>query len=61
MGDDGVDGLRIFEAAGGRVWAQSPESAICPALPQAALDSALVQRSGDPAALAAALENLYPT
>jgi chemotaxis response regulator CheB len=59
MGNDGVDGLRIFEAAGGRVWAQSPASAVCPAMPQAALDTALVQRCGEPAALARALENLY--
>lgn len=59
MGRDGVEGLRIFEAAGGRVWAQSPDSAVCPGMPQAALQSGLVQKSGDPAALAAALENLY--
>ena len=36
MGDDGAEGLRIFEATGGRVWAQSPDSAICPAMPLAA-------------------------
>lgn len=59
MGSDGVESLRIFEAAGGRIWAQSPASATCPAMPQAALDSGLVQRSGDPVALARALENLY--
>lgn len=59
MGDDGVEGLRMFEATGGRVWAQSPASAVCPAMPQAALQSGLVQRSGTPAELAAALENLY--
>lgn len=59
MGNDGVEGLRIFEAAGGRVWAQSPGSAICPAMPQSALDTGLVQRSGEPAALASALEKLY--
>lgn len=59
MGDDGVEGLRIFEASGGRVWAQSPSSATCPSMPQAAQDSGLVQRSGDPVALARALENLY--
>jgi len=59
MGDDGVEGLRVFEAAGGRVWAQSPGSAICPAMPQAALRSGLVHRAGEPAALAAALQSLY--
>jgi chemosensory pili system protein ChpB (putative protein-glutamate methylesterase) len=59
MGNDGAASLRIFEATGGRVWAQSPASAICPAMPQAALDTGLVQRSGDPAELALALEALY--
>ncbi len=59
MGNDGAASLRIFEAAGGRVWAQAPTSAVCPAMPQAALDTGLVQRSGDPAELALALEALY--
>jgi chemosensory pili system protein ChpB (putative protein-glutamate methylesterase) len=59
MGNDGAASLRIFEAAGGRVWAQSPTSAVCSAMPQAALDTGLVQRSGDPAELALALEALY--
>jgi len=59
MGDDGVEGLPVFEAAGGRVWAQSPASAVCPAMPRAALQTGLVQKSGDPAELAVALENLY--
>tara|TARA_R110002124_G_scaffold2783_9_gene18136 strand:- start:11202 stop:12122 length:921 start_codon:yes stop_codon:yes gene_type:complete len=59
MGNDGASALPIFEAAGGRVWAQSPASAVCPAMPQAAIDSGLVQKVGDPAALATALEALY--
>ncbi len=59
MGNDGAASLHIFEAAGGRIWAQSPASAVCPAMPQAALDTGLVQRSGDPAELALALEALY--
>lgn len=59
MGNDGAAGLPIFEAAGGRVWAQSPASAICAAMPQAAIDSGLVQKSGKPAELAAALASLY--
>ena len=59
MGDDGAASLRVFDAAGGRVWAQSPASAVCPAMPQAALDTGLVQKSGDPVALARALEALY--
>lgn len=61
MGNDGSAALPIFEAAGGRVWAQSPDTAICPAMPQAAIDSGLVQKSADPAALASALRALYPS
>lgn len=59
MGNDGAAALPIFEAAGGRVWAQSPASAVCPAMPQAAIDSGLVKKTGDPEALARALEILY--
>ncbi len=59
MGDDGAASLRLFDAAGGRVWAQSPASAVCPAMPQAALDTGLVQQSGNPTELALALEALY--
>lgn len=58
MGNDGAASLRLFEAAGGRVWAQSPDSAVCPAMPQAALDTGLVQNCGDPTELAGALEAL---
>jgi chemosensory pili system protein ChpB (putative protein-glutamate methylesterase) len=59
MGDDGAAALRIFDAAGGRIWTQATASAVCPAMPQAALDTGLVQKSGDPAELANALERLY--
>jgi len=59
MGNDGAASLRLFEAAGGRVWAQAPSSAVCPAMPQAALDTGLVQKCGDPVELALALEALY--
>ena len=50
MGNDGATALPIFEAAGGRVWAQAPASAVCPAMPQAAIDSGLVKKTGDPEA-----------
>jgi len=60
MGDDGAAALRVFDAAGGRIWVQAPDSAVCQAMPQAALDTGLVHRSGDPAELARALERLYP-
>ena len=59
MGNDGAAALPVFAAAGGRVWAQSPASAVCPAMPQAAIDTGLVQQTADPAALASALAALY--
>lgn len=59
MGNDGATALPIFKAAGGRVWAQSPASAVCPAMPQAAIDSGLVKKTGQPEALARALEAIY--
>jgi chemosensory pili system protein ChpB (putative protein-glutamate methylesterase) len=59
MGDDGAAALHIFEAIGGRVWVQSPDSAVCAAMPQAAIDTGLVHRSGSPEELAATLERLY--
>jgi chemosensory pili system protein ChpB (putative protein-glutamate methylesterase) len=59
MGDDGVASLPIFDACGGRIWAQSPSSAICPAMPEAAIESGMVQKIGDPVALARALEAIY--
>ncbi len=59
MGDDGAGALQVFDAAGGRIWAQDPATAVCHAMPQAAIDTGLVRRSGDPVALAGALERLY--
>ena len=59
MGDDGAAALRMFDAAGGRIWAQSPDTAVCPAMPQAALDTGLVGRCSAPAHLASALSRLY--
>ena len=59
MGDDGAGALRVFDAAGGRIWVQSPASAVCAGMPQAAIETELVHRSGDPAELAGALERLY--
>ena len=61
MGDDGAASLRVFDAAGGRIWVQTPDSAVCQAMPQAALDTGLVHRSGEPAELARALEGIYPS
>lgn len=59
MGDDGASALPVFDAAGGRIWVQSPDSAICRGMPQAAIDTGLVHRTGTPRQLARALEQLY--
>lgn len=59
MGEDGCAALKVFDAAGGRIWAQAPGDAICPGMPQAAIDTGLVHLTGTPAQLAAALEQLY--
>jgi chemosensory pili system protein ChpB (putative protein-glutamate methylesterase) len=59
MGDDGADALPVFNAAGGRIWTQTPESAVCRGMPQAAIDTGLVHRSGTPQQLSSALERLY--
>jgi chemosensory pili system protein ChpB (putative protein-glutamate methylesterase) len=59
MGDDGADALPVFNAAGGRIWTQTPASAICRGMPQAAIDTGLVHRTGTPQQLSSALERLY--
>ena len=59
MGCDGADVLNVLDAAGTRIWAQTPQSAICSAMPQAALNTGLVHRTGTPALLANELVKLY--
>jgi len=59
MGNDGADALPVFDAAGGRIWTQTPESAVCQGMPQAAIDTGLVHRSGTPLELSRALQRLY--
>jgi chemotaxis response regulator CheB len=59
MGRDGVDGLPLLDSSGVRIWAQTPASAVCDSMPRAAIGTGLVQRSGNPAELAAALRQLY--
>lgn len=55
MGDDGTAALQVFDAAGGQIWAQAPGSAVCPGMPQAAIDTGLVSRVGNARQLAQAL------
>ncbi len=59
MGDDGAANLPVFHASGAHIWAQQPAGAICSAMPQAAIDTGLVDRVESPQALAHMLEVLY--
>ena len=51
--DDGARGLAAIRAAGGTTWAQTPESAIAPQMPEAAIASDAVDEALSPAGLAA--------
>lgn len=59
MGDDGVKALPVVDSVGGRIWVQSPSSAICDSMPKAALKTELVHKTDEPVQLARALEALY--
>jgi chemosensory pili system protein ChpB (putative protein-glutamate methylesterase) len=59
MCDDGADGARAIQAAGGVVWAQTPESCACPAMPEAALETGSVTLCDEPEALARQLALRY--
>ncbi|MFK7978007.1 MAG: chemotaxis protein CheB [Halioglobus sp.] len=61
MGDDGREALPTFDASGGSIWAQSPDSAMSAAMPSAAIATGLVERIGAPAELAAAFSARYPS
>jgi chemotaxis response regulator CheB len=60
-GRDGCDGMRALQAVGTRVWAQDPETAVAPSMPQSVIDAELASRTGSPQELAAAFLELYPT
>ena len=59
MGRDGTNVLNVLDAAGTRIWAQAPQSAICSSMPQAAIDTGLVHRVDTPQALANEIVKLY--
>jgi chemotaxis response regulator CheB len=59
MGNDGAKNLPVLDAVGARIWAQSPASAICSAMPQAAIATGLVTQNDAPAELASVLEAIY--
>ena len=59
MGEDGAEALPAYTSHGGVVWAQSPESAVCAAMPQAAIDTGLVSLTSTPEGLAEALSHRY--
>ncbi|WP_227429093.1 chemotaxis protein CheB [Psychrobacter sp. I-STPA6b] len=52
MGSDGSQHLDKLYANHSQIWAQTPESSICPAQPQAVIDSGFCQFSGTPQELA---------
>ena len=60
-GQDGCEGLRALQAVGTKVWAQDPDTAVAPSMPQSAIDAGLVSKTGSPGELAAALLELYPS
>ncbi len=55
MCNDGEIGCRVARANGATVWAQSPGSCICPAMPEAALSTGAVSYQATPAQLAESL------
>lgn len=59
MGSDGTEVLNVLDAGGTRIWAQSPQSAICSSMPQAAIDTGLVHRTGTPEELAKEFVQLF--
>ncbi len=56
MGADGVESLGLVASSGLRAWAQDPVTAVCGAMPQAAINTGHIQRTASPAGLAAAIE-----
>ncbi|MEP4486253.1 MAG: chemotaxis protein CheB [Halioglobus sp.] len=59
MGTDASEALDVFDSVGGRIWAQSVETAICDGMPRAACATGLVHRTGSPEQLADAMSSLY--
>jgi chemosensory pili system protein ChpB (putative protein-glutamate methylesterase) len=59
MGDDGCDALPVADAAGARIWAQQPSTAVCDSMPRSAIATGLVHRVDAPGQLARDLEQLY--
>ncbi|UTF59296.1 chemotaxis protein CheB [Gilvimarinus sp. DA14] len=55
MGDDGAASSRLIAQNNGLVWAQEPDSCVVDSMPQAALQTGCVQRTGSPGELAQAL------
>ncbi|CAG4889361.1 chemotaxis protein CheB [Paraburkholderia saeva] len=53
--DDGTRGFAAVRAAGGETWAQSPETATSPEMPQAAIQSGAVNEVLDPNTMAGRL------
>jgi len=59
MGSDGVGAFSVLDASGMRLWAQAPETAVCSSMPQSAISTGLVHRTGSPENLAKELAQIY--
>lgn len=59
MGDDGARSCELLHLRGGTVWAQEPATCICSAMPEAVIDTGLVEFMAGPAQLAEALARRY--
>jgi two-component system chemotaxis response regulator CheB len=57
-GDDGTQGLAAVQAAGGKTFAQSPDSCVVPAMTQRAIERGVVDHVGTPEALGMQLKVL---
>lgn len=55
MGNDGTASCRLIKQKKGQVWVQSPESCVSSSMPESALQTACVDRTGTPKELAEAL------
>lgn len=55
MCDDGAASCRIMKQSGGKIWAQLPESCVSSAMPDAAIETGCVEKTGTAEELAAHL------
>jgi chemosensory pili system protein ChpB (putative protein-glutamate methylesterase) len=59
MGNDGASACEFMRSQQGSVWAQRPDTCICPSMPEAAIATGAVEIQASPAELAHALVQRY--